>query len=111
IPVERSMNGSGAPGNSSRAAASSPPCSSAGAPRWEAMAVTLTLLALLFELMIGYPDRLLRSIGHPVIWMGSLIGALDARLNRDTAGPVARRVAGGLSVLILIAVTGFIAVV
>jgi adenosylcobinamide-phosphate synthase len=32
---------------------------------------------------VGYPDRLLRAIGHPVIWIGALIGALDNRLNRD----------------------------
>ena len=50
------------------------------------MAAALTLLALLLELMIGYPDRLhARMIGHPVTWMGALIGALDRGLNRDTA--------------------------
>ena len=67
----------------------------------------LTLLALLFELMIGYPDRLVGAIGHPVTGMGALIGALDRGLNRDTALPTAamrirtatvpaiRRAAGG----------------
>jgi adenosylcobinamide-phosphate synthase len=73
------------------------------------MAPALTLLALLFELMLGYPDRLVRAIGHPVTWMGRLIGALDRGLNRDAAAPAARRLAGTIAVLILIAVVGLIA--
>jgi adenosylcobinamide-phosphate synthase len=71
--------------------------------------VALTLLALLLELMIGYPDRLVRAIGHPVTWMGALIGALDRGLNRDTAPPAARRLAGAVAVLILIALVGTVA--
>jgi adenosylcobinamide-phosphate synthase len=73
------------------------------------MAAALTLLALLFEIMVGYPDRLLRMIGHPVTWMGALIGALDGCLNRDTATPAARRIAGTITVLILIVAVGTIA--
>jgi adenosylcobinamide-phosphate synthase len=69
----------------------------------------LTLLALLLELMIGYPDWLVRAIGHPVTWMGALIGALDRSLNRDTASPAARRAAGTVAVLILIAAVGTVA--
>jgi adenosylcobinamide-phosphate synthase len=73
------------------------------------MAAALTLFALLLEIMIGYPDRLLRCIGHPVIWMGALIGALDRGLNRDAATPAARRVAGALTVLVLVTTVGTIA--
>jgi adenosylcobinamide-phosphate synthase len=73
------------------------------------MAAPLTLLALLFEFMFGYPDRLLRMIGHPVTWMGALIGALDRGLNRDKATPSARRMAGTITVLILITAVGTIA--
>src|SRR5580704_7639496 len=69
----------------------------------------LTLPALLLELMIGYPDSLVRAIGHPVTWMGALIGALDRGLNRDTASPAARRSAGTVAVLVLIAVVGTVA--
>jgi adenosylcobinamide-phosphate synthase len=75
------------------------------------MAPVLTLLALLLEIMIGYPDRLLRSVGHPVTWVGRLIGALDGALNRDSATPAARRMAGAIAVLILIAVAGIVAFV
>jgi adenosylcobinamide-phosphate synthase len=73
------------------------------------MAAALTLLALLLELIIGYPDRLLRMIGHPVTWMGALIGALDRCLNRDSAAPMGRRMAGAITVLILIAAVGTVA--
>jgi adenosylcobinamide-phosphate synthase len=73
------------------------------------MAPALTLLALLLEIMLGYPDRLVRAIGHPVTWMGRLIGALDRCLNRDSAPAAARRLAGVLAVLILVAGVGMIA--
>jgi adenosylcobinamide-phosphate synthase len=72
------------------------------------MAAALTLVALLLELMIGYPDRLVRLIGHPVTWMGALIGALDRSLNRDATNPTTRRLAGVVAVIILIAVVGTI---
>jgi adenosylcobinamide-phosphate synthase len=73
------------------------------------MAPALTLLALLLEIMIGYPDRLVRAIGHPVTWMGRVIAALDGCLNRDSAPPAAQRMAGAIAVLILIAGVGMIA--
>ena len=66
------------------------------------MAPALTLLALLLELMLGYPDWLVRAVGHPVTWMGRLIGALDRGLNRDAATPALRRMAGTVAVLILV---------
>jgi adenosylcobinamide-phosphate synthase len=73
------------------------------------MAAALTLSALLFELIIGYPDRLVRLVGHPVSWMGALIGALDRGLNRDEATPAGRRMAGTITVLVLVAAVGTIA--
>jgi adenosylcobinamide-phosphate synthase len=73
------------------------------------MAAPLALLALLIELMAGYPDRLLRSIGHPVTWMGDLIAWLDARLNRDGAGAEARRRAGAVAMLLILCIVGLTA--
>jgi adenosylcobinamide-phosphate synthase len=64
-------------------------------------------LAMLIELAIGYPERVLRAIGHPVTWMGALIGALDRLLNRKPAA----RADGIVAVLILIFVVGAVAVV
>jgi adenosylcobinamide-phosphate synthase len=75
------------------------------------MAAPLALLALLFELMVGYPTALARSIGHPVTWMGQLITWLDRRLNRDDASPEARRRAGGVALLVLLVVVGLVALV
>ncbi|GLK72673.1 cobalamin biosynthesis protein CobD [Ancylobacter dichloromethanicus] len=64
----------------------------------------LTLAALLFEAVFGYPGFLLARIGHPVMWIGRLIGWLDRHLNRDAAAPRERRMAGvGALVLIVLA--------
>ncbi len=41
---------------------------------------------MLIELCLGYPQPLLRAIGHPVTWIGGLIGALDRALNREQRG-------------------------
>jgi adenosylcobinamide-phosphate synthase len=64
---------------------------------------------MLIELCLGYPQFLLRAIGHPVTWIGHLIGALDRALNRETMSAGARRAAGICSVVILIAVVGPVA--
>jgi adenosylcobinamide-phosphate synthase len=66
------------------------------------MSVALALIAMLIELCFGYPERVLSAIGHPVTWIGRLIGALDQLLNRKGA----RRAAGIVAVLILIVVVG-----
>src|SRR6516165_7110821 len=100
------MKGCGASGNNRRAAARSPPCSSGVASKREIMAVALTLLALLIEAMAGYPDRLVRSIGHPVIWMGGLIAVLERRWNRETAAPALRRTLGAVVVVLLVGIVG-----
>jgi adenosylcobinamide-phosphate synthase len=71
---------------------------------WAAVA----LLAMLIELGIGYPQRLVSVVGHPVTWIGVLIGRLDRLLNRGTAIPL-RRAAGILAVVVMLAVVGAIA--
>ena len=67
------------------------------------MSVALALLAMLIELCVGYPERLVRAIGHPVTWIGGLIAALDRALNRDS-GELRRqrRLAGVIAVLIVL---------
>jgi adenosylcobinamide-phosphate synthase len=62
---------------------------------------------MLIELALGYPDRVLRTIGHPVTWMGRLIGALDRWLNNKTVP----RAGGVVAVLIVLFVVGSIAIV
>jgi len=65
------------------------------------MTIALTLLALLIELAVGYPDRLVRAIGHPVSWIGALIAALDRGLNRETLSDAHRRMHGVLAIVLI----------
>jgi adenosylcobinamide-phosphate synthase len=64
--------------------------------------MTLLLIALLVEAAFGYPERILRAFGHPVIWMGRLISALDRRLNRPTREFSERRAFGLFALLVLV---------
>ena len=66
---------------------------------------------MLIELCFGYPDAVLKVIGHPVTWIGRLIDALDKWLNRDAAGPSERRSAGISAILIVAVVVGGVALV
>ena len=63
----------------------------------------LALLALAIEAACGYPDALFARIGHPVTWIGALIGQLDRRLNRADRPFAVRRVAGVAALLLLLA--------
>ena len=73
------------------------------------MAAPLALLALLTELIAGYPHELSERVGHPVTWMGHLISYLDANLNRESANPETRRRAGAIALFILLVIVGGIA--
>ena len=50
---------------------------------WPDLATRLWLLAaaLAIEVVAGYPQVLYRAVGHPVTWIGVLIGWLDKNLN------------------------------
>jgi adenosylcobinamide-phosphate synthase len=69
---------------------------------------------MVIELCLGYPQLLVRTIGHPVTWIGRLIGWLDRTLNPGdpSRNPRrnSRRMAGVAAVLILIGIVGSIAV-
>src|ERR1700694_2034686 len=103
------MSGSATFGNCRRAAVRSPPCRSEVAPALGIMAITLTFLALLIEAIFGYPDWLMRTIGHPVMWMGRLIGILDVALNRETMRTAEGRAAGAFAVLAIVTVAAIVA--
>ena len=64
---------------------------------------------MLIELVVGYPDAILKKIGHPVTWMGHLISFLDKNLNKKGTAPESRRRAGAIALLVLILVAGAIA--
>lgn len=62
------------------------------------------LLALILERLVGYPNALVARIGHPVIWMGHLIGLLENRLNNRTRGR------GVLALVLLLVATALVTV-
>lgn len=62
------------------------------------MAWLLAPLALLIERLVGYPPTLFRLIGHPVTWIGSLIGWFEARLNSGSH----RRLKGAVMLALLL---------
>lgn len=66
-------------------------------------------MALLIEASFGYPDRLTRVIGHPVIWLGRLIGWLDDKLNSENRSHAARRTAGFIAALCIVAIPAVVA--
>jgi adenosylcobinamide-phosphate synthase len=65
--------------------------------------------ALTLEAVFGYPDWFYRAVGHPVSWMGRLVSTLDARLNDGNDTLSARRSAGVLALVVLVAVVGVLA--
>ena len=66
-------------------------------------AAMLMLGAFLVEAVCGWPDWLYRRIRHPVVWIGSLIAALEATLNLDRFSPATCRVLGMLTTLVVVA--------
>jgi adenosylcobinamide-phosphate synthase len=72
--------------------------------------VELALAALLVEAAVGYPEWVYRRIGHPVTWIGALIGGLDARLNTPARSDKRRRVLGVISLAAVLAVTAGVTV-
>lgn len=59
----------------------------------------------MIEAAIGYPARLFAWIGHPVTWIGALIGRLDRNFNREALSFAMRRMAGVIALVILLGVT------
>ena len=52
---------------------------------WPAPVFASAALALIVERFAGYPKPVYDKIGHPVEWIGSLIGWADRKLNRQGA--------------------------
>ena len=68
------------------------------------MSVLIAFLSLLVELAFGYPDRILRAIGHPVIWIGNLVSFLDSKLNRPAVSDKLRRFSGCVALVVLVGI-------
>ncbi len=58
--------------------------------------LSLACAALAIEAAFGYPPALYRRIGHPVTWIGALIAASEARINRLSDPPAISRLKGAL---------------
>ncbi|MGP3697970.1 adenosylcobinamide-phosphate synthase CbiB [Rhodobacter sp. NSM] len=63
------------------------------------------LVALAVEGLAGWPDRLHARIGHPVVWIGAVIAALEARWNRPGFTDRTRLILGGVTVAATLAAT------
>lgn len=61
------------------------------------------LAALVIDGVIGDPDWLWRRLPHPVVWIGRLIAWLDTSLNRPAWSARARKTAGVVALVILVA--------
>ncbi len=62
----------------------------------------LLLAVLIVEANLGYPEWLLARVGHPVMWVGRMIAAMERRWNR---APLART-AGSITAIALVMTGG-----
>src|SRR5262245_12497641 len=112
MPVDRSIQGSGASGKRRRIAPKSPPCSAGSSVArpmigTSTMFADLALIAVATEAIIGYPDAVYRLLGHPVTWIGRLIAWCDESWNSSDRSFDIRRRRGVAALLLLL----FVAIV
>jgi adenosylcobinamide-phosphate synthase len=58
------------------------------------MSAGVMLIALAIDAVVGWPKVLYAMIGHPVTWIGKLIGRLDRWVNLEGTEEQGRRIAG-----------------
>ncbi|MFB6462498.1 adenosylcobinamide-phosphate synthase CbiB [Bradyrhizobium tunisiense] len=63
------------------------------------------VVAMAVDALLGWPSWLFARIGHPVTWLGRLIGAVDTGWNRAADPPALRRGAGVAGALLVIALS------
>jgi adenosylcobinamide-phosphate synthase len=73
------------------------------------MSIVVTLLALLTEAIIGYPDWVVKRVGHPVTWIGRLVEWCDRTLNRESWSGERRRLAGFAALLPIVGIPAGVA--
>lgn len=69
------------------------------------MSVLVSLVAFLIERYLGYPQRLVEKIGHPVIWQGAIISTLEDHWGGQDLSPRVQKIAGIAMLVTLIALT------
>ncbi len=67
--------------------------------------LALILLAWGIEALFGYPDRLYRTIKHPVVWVGAGITWLTGHLNKPASTHHLRYIFGAFTSLLVVGVT------
>ncbi len=65
------------------------------------MSFLAAALALLIERFVGYPKAVYALIGHPVEWIGKLIGWLDYKFNLEEDSAKESRLAGVLTIFMV----------
>ena len=68
------------------------------------MTFLCAFLALIIELLAGYPKWLGNALGHPVEWIGALVSRIDKTLNLERHLPGRRKLLGILGLAVLVAV-------
>lgn len=68
-------------------------------------------IGLALDAVLGWPRPLFRMIGHPVTWIGHLIGGLDRWLNLEGTDDAGRRMAGVAAALFVITVAAVLGLV
>ncbi len=71
--------------------------------------LTLVLIALAADAVIGDPDAVWRRWPHPVTWIGWLIDGVDRVMNRDTHTFAERKIMGCITLLLILLFTGAVA--
>jgi len=69
------------------------------------MFAALAFLALMIEALAGYPQPLFAAIGHPVTWIGALIGWCEEAWNHPRLSFARRRANGVLTLVLVLALT------
>ncbi len=70
----------------------------------------LICTALLLEAALGWPGWLYNHVRHPVVWIGSLISWLDAKLNLDSSSALFRKMMGIATLSCVVSLTLIVAV-
>ena len=66
------------------------------------MSAVLILLAWSIEVAFGYSQKIVSRIGHPVMWIGGFIAAIDQKIDREILTPEQQRFWGAVLVTIVL---------